>query len=201
MHIMSRRHAVASIGSLTLATLAPPVFAGPVNKIINAKPFAQTKNWSCWAAAAVILMRWKNGVDFSESDVAAMAGQNYVDAFNADTGLLGTQFADFAKKLGLRTEAPQNYTPGGYESLLSAHGPLWIGAEVTSAGKPRRHVRVLRGISGDGTFDGSTVWVLDPDGGTDTQMSVTKFSKEMEKIAREELDAGHDLFSQVIRFS
>lgn len=98
----------------------------------------------------------------------------------------------------MKAEVPQNYTPVGYESLLKSHGPIWVAADLGSAGKPRGHVRVLRGITGDGTFDGSTAWVLDPDRGRDYQITVKEFATQMEKIARDELDAGGVLFPQVI---
>jgi hypothetical protein len=98
-------------------------------------------------------------------------------------------------------EAPQNFKPGGYHSLLKAHGPLWVGSRLDKGtAKSRRHIRVLRGVTGDGSFDGSTAWVLDPDGGRDYQQAVTKFAQELEQIVNEEIGAGNDLFPQVIRF-
>jgi Papain-like cysteine protease AvrRpt2 len=200
MSTFSRRSALALIGSAAASSFGTMAIASPVNKVVDAKPFAQTKDWSCWAAAAVILMRWKDGVNYSEADVAAIAGANYTIAFNADTGLKGTQFADFASRLGLKTDAPQNYTPAGYENLLKSYGPIWIAANLGSVLKPQRHVRVLRGVTGDGTFDGSTAWVLDPNGGTNSQMSLTEFSRQIELIAKAQVDKHLSLFPQVIRF-
>lgn len=186
----------ALLVDVTAASAAPTL-----NTVLPAKPFAQTKDWSCWAAAAAMMLQWKNNIPVSELDVARMAGPNYVIAFMNNTGLAGTEFVDFAKSLSLVTEAPQNYNPAGYHALLKAHGPLWVGARLDAGTqKSRRHIRVLRGIVGDGTFDGSTAWVLDPDGGRDYQESMTKFAMELETIAREEIGLGNALYPQIIRF-
>jgi hypothetical protein len=162
--------------------------------------FAQTKTQSCWAAAAVILLEWKAKIPTSELQMAQMAGPNYVVAFNANTGLNGTEFSEFARALNFKTEAPQNLTPTGYHDLLKAHGPLWVGSRLDAGtASTRRHIRVLRGVTGDGTATGSTAWVLDPDGGRDYQITVAKFSMELEQIAKEEIGAGHDLYPRIIR--
>ena len=170
-----------------------------LNTILDVKPIRQTKAWSCWAAAAAMLVSWKKGRGYSELEVATMAGPQYVSMFNNDSGLSGPQFADFASRLGMGVEAPQNFTPTGYESLLKQHGPLWIAAGL-GAGGLRRHVRVLRGAVGDGTFDNTKAYILDPADGKDYQSTMTQFAKELEVIARQEIDAGQDLYTQVIRY-
>ena len=81
---------------------------------------------SCWAAAAVILLRWKNAISFSELDLAEMAGSKFADAFKNDTGLNPLDIREFAASLGLVIEAPQNYEPQAYHDLVKSHGPLWV---------------------------------------------------------------------------
>lgn len=170
-----------------------------LNTMLDVKPIKQTTDWSCWAAAAAMLVSWKKGRAYSELEVATMAGPQYVSLFNNGTGLSGPQFADFASRLGMGVEAPQNFKPQGYESLLKQHGPLWIAAGL-DAGGLRRHVRVLRGVVGDGTFDNTKAYILDPADGKDYQSTMTQFAKELEVIARQEIDAGQDLYTQVIRY-
>ena len=102
--------------------------------------------------------------------------------------------------MNLKTEAPQNFTVSGYASLLTAHGPLWVGTAIFSATKVYRHVRILRGVTGDGTFGGTTARVVDPDGGRDYQEPVADFATELEEIARQDLGMGAELKPQVIRF-
>lgn len=198
--MLNRRSTLALIGG-GAASLTPAFATASVGTILNVAPFAQTKSEDCWLAAAVIMLRWKNGIQFSEFDVAKMAGPNFMIAYNNNNPLNGNAFKDFAAALGLVTEAPQNFTPAGYDSLLSAHGPLWVGSRLdVNTDDSRRHIRVLRGISGDGTGDGSTAWVLDPDGGRDYQETVTQFAAELEQIAREEIGMGNELYPQIIRF-
>lgn len=170
-----------------------------LNTILDVKPFKQTKDWSCWAAAAAMLVSWKKGRPYTELEVATIAGPQYVAIFNGDTGLSGVQFADFATRLGMVVEAPQNFMPEGYERLLRQRGPLWIAAGL-GAGGLRRHVRVLRGAVGDGTFDNTKAYILDPAGGKDYQSSMTLLAQELESIARQEIGAGQDLYTQVIRY-
>lgn len=175
--------------------------AADLSTVLDVKPFAQTKDMSCWLAAAVTMLQWKNGIPLSELNVAKMAGSNYVIAFQQDTGLNGDEFREFASALGLAVEEPQNFSPAGYNDLLAAHGPLWVASRLDKgSSNSRRHIRVLRGTSGDGSFDGTTAFVLDPDGGRDYQESITLFAKELEEIAREEIGDGNDLYPQVIRF-
>ena len=124
-----------------------------LNTILDLKPIRQTMDWSCWAAAASMLVSWKKGRSYTELEVATMAGPPYMSMLNNDIGLSGPQFADFASRLGMGVEAPQNFMPEGYERLLKQRGPLWIAAGL-GAGGLRRHVRVLRGAVGDGTGRG-----------------------------------------------
>ncbi len=186
---------------MPLSTL--PVVAAPLSGIVtDASPFQQTKKWSCWAAAAVILMRWRNKIPISEADVAKLAGPAFQQAFVDDTGLNGQDIAKFAAALGLVAEAPQNFSPAGYHDLVKKHGPIWVGARLDKGtDRSRRHVRVLKGVTGDGTFAGSTAWVLDPGTGKMAQPPVKQFATELEEIAKEELGAGNELFPQIIRFA
>ncbi len=115
--------------------------AANLETVLDAKPFAQTKGNSCWVAAAVILLRWKNKIDVLELDVATMAGPKFVTKFKNDAGLNGTDFSEFAAALHMRTEAPQNFTPTGYHNLLKAHGPLWVGSRLDKeTTNTRRHI-------------------------------------------------------------
>lgn len=170
-----------------------------VDIVHNVTPIAQTKTMSCWAAAAAMLLSWKNGIPFTEFSAAQAAGNNFVIAFQTNTGLFGTEIGPLASALHLTTEAPQNFTVAGYANLLTAHGPLWVGTAIFSSTKVYRHVRILRGVTGDGTFGGTTARIVDPDGGRDYQKSVAAFATELEEIARQDLGAGAELRPQVIR--
>lgn len=172
----------------------------PVNIVHNVAPLAQTKTMSCWAAAAAMLLSWKNHSPYTELSAATAAGPTYLYAFNSNSGLPGPAVAELAAALHLSVEAPQSWTPEGYANLLKLHGPLWIGTAIFDPASTYRHVRILRGVTGDGTFDGTTAWIVDPDGGRDYQESATNFAKELEEIAKQDLGHGSELNPQVIRF-
>lgn len=160
----------------------------------------QTKTMSCWAAVSAMMLTWKTGIPQTELTAATASGPNFVQAFNANTGLRGVEVAEVAQALNLKIEVPQNYLPTGYYDLLKAHGPLWVGTAIFSADKVYRHVRIVRGISGDGSFNGTLVSVIDPNGGREYTESVAQFAKEMEEIARQDLGSGENLKPQIIRF-
>lgn len=164
----------------------------------DVKPIAQTKDMSCWAAAAAMLLSWKNGIPMAELDVAQLAGDVYVVAFTTDQGLPGTAVGEFAVALGCVTEAPQNFTPDAYARLLQGHGPLWIGTAMFYP-TTYRHVRVVRGLFGDGTFDGTQATIVDPSGGREYQISLAELGAELEQIAKDDLAEGSNLNPQVIR--
>ncbi len=171
-----------------------------VNIVHNVAAIAQTKTMSCWAAAAAMLLTWKNGIPYTEFSAAQAAGNNFVISFQSNTGIAGTEVAELANALHLKAEPPQNWTVPGYADLQRAHGPLWVGPAIFSATLIYRYVRTLRGLTGDGTFSGTTARIVDPDGGNDYQKSVADFALELEEIAKQDLGAGEELKPQVIRF-
>jgi Papain-like cysteine protease AvrRpt2 len=174
-----------------------------LTKVYDVTPIAQSKDMSCWAAAAAMLLTWRTGISVSEFSAAQQAGATFEYAFNSNSGLLGAAIADFAAALRLVTEAPQNYDPSGYYDLLAAHGPLWVGTAIFSTTQIYRHVRIVRGIDGDGGFDTSILDIVDPDGGRDYQETVTNFARELEQIAIDDLgpDGPGNLYPQIIRFT
>lgn len=173
-----------------------------LNTVYELVPVAQTKSWSCWAAAAAMLYGWKTGVQTSELAMAKLAGPRFEQAFLTNSGLPGVEIARFANSISLRSETPQNYSPTGYNDILKSYGPLWIGTALFSPTVTYRHVRVLRGIVGDGDYETTTAYLVDPDGGTEYEQTVGQLAKELEEIAREDLgsEGPGNLNPQIIRF-
>jgi hypothetical protein len=174
---------------------------GTLTQIYNVSPIAQSKPNSCWAASAAMLLSWKASIPISEQMAAHDAGSTFEYAFNADSGLYGSEIANFAAALGLTTEAPQNYTAAGYSQLLAQHGPLWVGTAIFSTKQTYKHVRVLRGIDGNDDSD-AILYIVDPAGGRDYMSSVADFAKELEQIAIDDLgdESDGNLWPQIIRF-
>ncbi|WP_410052991.1 papain-like cysteine protease family protein [Bradyrhizobium sp. SZCCHNS1054] len=65
------------------------------------------------------------------------------------------------------------------------------------------NVRIVRGIVGDGGFDTSTLYIVDPDGGRNYRETMTNFAQELEQIAIDDLgpDGPGNLYPQIIRFT
>lgn len=100
----------------------------------------QPTDVSCWAAAAAMVVGWKELLSLSPEAVAKIAGRTTA------TGLDPAQVKQFAREIGLAFEYPQSYTVDGFRRLLDANGPLWIGAAV-----PGLHAIVVTGMYEDGT--------------------------------------------------
>lgn len=115
---------------------------------------AQPTGMSCWAAAAAMVVSWRDrqsGV--TPEDIARGAGQwaAYQSGLNPD------HHDELAAAWGLTVEPPQSYTVEGLRNLVEYEGPLWIGVAV-----PSGHAVVITGIWGDGTPEGTTIRYNDP---------------------------------------
>jgi N-acetyl-anhydromuramyl-L-alanine amidase AmpD len=109
----------------------------------------QPTDVSCWAAAAAMVVGWKELLSLSPETIAQIAGRTTA------TGLDPAQVEQFAREIGLVFTYPQSYTVDGFRQLLEAKGPLWIGAAV-----PGLHAIVITGMYQDGT--NTFVRITDP---------------------------------------
>ncbi|CAN7556635.1 DUF3238 domain-containing protein [Phenylobacterium sp. LjRoot225] len=99
----------------------------------------QTSDLGCWAAAAAMVVGWRDHMSVSPSSIADMCSRS---------GLNGLDFGkekEFAKSIGLVAENPACYTADGFRGLLESFGPLWVGSAV-----PSPHIRVVTGMYSDG---------------------------------------------------
>lgn len=108
---------------------------------------------SCWAAAAAMLIGWRESVSVEPEDVARACGRwsEYRD------GLEASDVRSFAEAWRLRVEQPAKLDAATLRALLETNGPLWVGEA-----SPGLHVVVVTGLVGDGTDEGTRVRVLDP---------------------------------------
>jgi len=95
---------------------------------------------------------------------------------------------------GMVAEAPQSYSVERFYDVLNTYGPLWVAAAV-----PSPHIRVITGMRGDGTPDGTTLTINDPwetgmatfqlpNAGAQYTRTYTQFVGEMESLAQQEKD-------------
>lgn len=113
----------------------------------------QLTGMSCWAAAAAMLIGWRDCIDIDAEEVAAGTGrwEAYRD------GLTPEDVQTLAHAWGLVIEPPRTYSVRDLRELLEQKGPLWVGEA-----SPGLHVVVLTGMRGDGTPEGTTMRIADP---------------------------------------
>ena len=113
----------------------------------------QLTNMSCWAAAAAMIVGWRDSQSVDPSAIAGGLGywKQYAEGLNpADVGHLAQVF-------DLAAESPQTYTVDSFRRLVESSGPLWVAAAV-----PGVHAIVVTGIFGSGSPDDTYVTINDP---------------------------------------
>jgi ABC-type bacteriocin/lantibiotic exporter with double-glycine peptidase domain len=108
----------------------------------------QSDRMSCWAAAAVMMLGWRDQVCYAnDQEVRARYGDMGGDGTNPDEDL------QLALGQGMTVDPAACRLPEGWAQLLS-RGPVM----TTIPG----HYVILSAINGDGTPDGTQVYILDP---------------------------------------
>jgi hypothetical protein len=128
------------------------VSPGNIHVLYDVPLIPQETGYSCWAAGAAMIVSWRDDVPVSPYEIANAIGywNQYQMGLDAnDTRML--------RYWGLVTEAPLSYMPEGMAELLLLYGPLWVGSA-----EPGPHIRVITGMAGDGTYNGTTVYINDP---------------------------------------
>jgi hypothetical protein len=115
----------------------------------------QPTTLSCWATSAAMMVAWRDQVYVDPSEIAREAG--YWELYA--NGTEGLDFDDMAfwNRYGIVREPHQNYSVASLYNLLDTYGALVVSSEV-----PTGHFRVVYGISGDGTPEGTDLLINDP---------------------------------------
>ena len=109
---------------------------------------SQSDRMSCWAASATMMLGWRDQVCYaSDADVRARYGDMGGDGADVDECLR------LALGQGMQVMAEQCRTPEGWAQVLG-RGPVMVGIPG--------HFVVVSAIEGDGTADGTQMYVLDP---------------------------------------
>jgi hypothetical protein len=137
-----------------------------------------------------MLMSWKRGVPMTVQAAADAAGSGWRAKLDGDQPLTVAEIKAYAKALGMSGESPMCYLPRGLLRLLKQHGPLWVIGDDAVAGNHLAHIRVVTGMHGDGTSDGTEVSFVDPADGASQHESFTVFTAHMEAADPASLNLG-----------
>jgi hypothetical protein len=138
---------------------------------------AQPSNMTCWATVGAMMMSWRDQVSYPIAEAMSQCGAKWAKMFADGKGLGAGDHAAFARATGMSYEQMGCFPGETWEQMLRAHGPL---AVVTA--NPY-HARILVGISGDGTYAGTTVDLIDPNGGRRYRLNFGKFSDDFEDVS------------------
>lgn len=147
----------------------------------------QQTGMSCWAAGAAMIVAWREGYSVDPQQIAQGSGE-----WAAYTKGLHPESTSIFPVWGLTPESPQSYSVSAFANLLATYGPLWVAGAV-----PGPHVRVVTGLYGDGTPDGTYVLVNDPwqkgmnlfslpNAGAQYSQTYRQFIAESERLALKE---------------
>ncbi|HYR06684.1 MAG TPA: papain-like cysteine protease family protein, partial [Longimicrobium sp.] len=148
----------------------------------------QQTDMSCWAAGAAMVLAWRDNASIDPAAIGRAVGyvKQYQKGLPADDTRVLTAW-------GFTPEHGQTYTVEGFRRLLERHGPLWV-----ASAEPGPHIRVVTGLSGDGTPDGTRVHINDPwekgmnpfrlpNAGAQYQETYREFEAKQAQLARTEL--------------
>ena len=110
----------------------------------------QPTDMSCWAAAASMVVGWRDRISIDPTEIAHGAGhwEQYTQ------GLYASEFPALRDGFRLEAEPLQSFTIDAFRRLLERKGPLWVAADV-----PGFHAIVVTGMYGDGNPDGTGTFV------------------------------------------
>ena len=191
----SRRNEIAAWAERRAAqTPAPPTGAKAYYRVPGAIPrVLQEGNYDCWAAAAAMMLSWRDQVVYTKAEAAQQAGPAFVRLLESRgvAGIEATGKNEFLTRLGLTAEAPQTFTTRGLRELLQEHGPLWVTVNLGEDNDPYfvlPHARIIIAIDGDGSPEGTFVTYLDPNGFAERlRVNAQEFSETFETVAAGEL--------------
>ncbi|ROZ77747.1 papain-like cysteine protease family protein [Ramlibacter sp. WS9] len=131
--------------------------------------YAQTSNASCWAAAAAMIVSWRDQMSISDQSIASK-----VPVFNAyKRGLFPSERRPLADAWDLVPEAPASYTIEAWCQMLRTSGPIYL--DMNWSPGAGGHARVLVGMTSRGAADGSDtiMYMHDPWPGTPGRIKLT----------------------------
>ena len=144
-------------GPFPTAPQRPRVAAALSDSLLYDVPLIpQPTKLSCWAASMAMLVSYQQQASVAPETLAQQVGRSLRSSYGWDMLQAVRDQFGFAT-IPLPSNASLYPSPAQWYEWLSAHGPLW----VTTIGADS-HAVVVRGIEGDLTEQGTTIYVLNP---------------------------------------
>ncbi len=118
----------------------------------NVELVPQQTGMSCWAAGFAMIVGWRDQICIDPSEIPRATG-HWAQYQNG----LSPEDVSVMNVWGFVPEPPQSYMIEAFADLLRYYGPLWV-----ASAEPGPHIRVVTGIKGDGTPDGTILYINDP---------------------------------------
>src|SRR5262249_17320100 len=134
-------------------------------------------------AVGTMMLSWRDQMSYTIQAAMDIAGANWRNLFDAGGGLPAAQHQQYAAACGLTVEAPQSYTVGGATALLEDYGPIVVITDELPGPNWAIHARVMIGIYGDGSRDGTFLKMNDPSGGRKYDERFSSFAQKFAEVA------------------
>jgi len=126
----------------------------------------QSTGVSCWAAATAMLIGWRDLVVLNPDEIAEGVGywaQYNNDEYSVDR-LLQPDDLNMFEVWNIVPDTRLTFSLEELGHLLWSYGPLWVASDenLNGDGNHHGHIRVISGIDGDGTPDGTLLTIQDP---------------------------------------
>ena len=187
----------------------PPNFARNYYRVPGTVPvIVKYGSQGCWAAAAAMLLSWRDMRTYTNQEAAKMAGNDFTQLLSDrhHNAIDPKKKGQVLSRLGMIAEAPQTFMPNGIRELLEENGPLWVTINMSGSDVDfmLTHAWVIVAIEGDDTSEGTKLTYIDPNDGLEKQSKFQDFTASYESVAvadyRAKPRAAQPFQAQIIHF-
>jgi hypothetical protein len=150
---------------------------------------AQPDTMACWATVYTMLYSWRRDSSTTMETAVGDVGTRWLSKLKANQGLSVEEKVDFIADAGLVAEPPMNPSIQGWADMITNYGPLWVTTDEGPGKGWAIHARIIVGMTGNGTAEGTTLDIIDPNGGRRYKESFGGF---LSKFESEALDRPRD---------
>jgi hypothetical protein len=155
-----------------------------VNVPGSVPPIAQRGRTTCWAAVTAMLLSWRDGTTYTLETAMDNLGPTYRGRLDRNEPLPAADKAALLRDAGFQGLTNLKLSVRSLRALLEKVGPLWITTDEDPTEGFSIHARVLVGMSGDGSPAGTTLRIIDPNGGRLVPESFAEFARKFEEEVR-----------------